>query len=113
MKHDDEDYKDNTPHDDEDEPSEFEGVYVIDDDTADLLGTAVGIIQMTATLQMGEEHRENLMIIADEIAARFAIDRDSITVEEVIHGDEILYKPRGGVMGDEEPEAEGPAVDSE
>jgi hypothetical protein len=25
----------------------------------------------------------------------------------------VLYRPLGGVMGDDEPEAEGPAVDAE
>ena len=104
--------------DNELEDDEFEGVYVIDDDTADLLATAIGILHMTAGMQMGEEHRENLMIIADEIQARFAIDADSITVEEQVVTDpdtgeqELIYKPKGGVMGDEpqEPEeAEGPA----
>ena len=98
---------------------EFEGVYVVDDDTADLLATAIGILQMMSQVQMGEDHRENLLIIADEIQARFAIEKDSIQVEEVVIDNpdtgeqEILYKPPGGVMGDEpipdSPEAEGPA----
>jgi hypothetical protein len=98
---------------------EFEGVYVVDDDTADLLATAIGILQMMSQIQMGEDHRENLLIIADEIQARFAIEKDSIQVEEVVIDNpdtgeqEILYKPPGGVMGDEpipdSPEAEGPA----
>ena len=99
--------------------AEFEGVYVIDDDTADLLATAIGILQLTAGMQLGEDHRENLLIIADEIQQRFAIEKDSIQVEEVVienpetGEEEILYRPPGGVMGDESPEAEGPAVDAE
>ena len=105
----------------ENESEEWEGVYVVDDSTADLLATAVGILQMMSQAQLGEDHRENLLIIADELQARFAIEKDSIQVEEiVVHNpetgeDEILYKPPGGVMGDDEPEneAEGPAADSE
>ena len=99
----------------------YEGVYIVDTDTADLLGTAIGILQMCAGMQLGEDHRENLLIIADEIQERFAIEKDSITVEERIVTDpetgeeEILYRPQGGVMGDgeddEDPpkQAEGPA----
>lgn len=99
--------------------SEWEGVYVVDDETANLLATAVGILQMMSQAQLGEDHRENLLIIADELQARFAIEKDSIQVEEVIienpetGEEEILYRPPGGVMGDESPEAEGPAADSE
>ena len=98
----------------------YEGVYIVDTDTADLLGTAIGILQMCAGMQLGEDHRENLLIIADEIQERFAIEKDSITVEERIVTDpetgeeEILYRPQGGVMGDDKDEdspkeAEGPA----
>src|SRR5210317_2253728 len=56
-----------------DEDDDFEGVYVVDDDTADLLATAIGILQMMSQVQLGEDHRENLLIIADELRARFAI----------------------------------------
>lgn len=91
----------------ENEP-EFEGVYVVDDDTADLLATAIGILQMMSQVQLGEDHRENLVIIAEELQARFAIEKDSMTVEEIViqnpetGEDEILYRPPGGVMGDED-----------
>src|SRR6056300_1689947 len=68
--------------DEEDFDAEFEGVYVVDDSTADLLATAVGILQMMSQAQLGEDHRENLLIIADELQARFAIESDSIAVEE-------------------------------
>ena len=115
MNQDDDDIYDDE--DDEELEEEFEGVYVIDDDTADLLASAIGIIQMTAGLQLNQEARDNLHIIADAIQERFAIEQDSITVEEQIvtnpdtGEEEILYKPKGGVFGDdEEPEqAEGPA----
>lgn len=116
----DDDYDNST--DDDAHQDEFEGIYVVDDDTAQLLATAIGIIQMMSDAQLGETHKENLLIIADELQARFAIDLDSIQVEEVVTEDpetgeeEILYKPRGGVMGDEPEEpkqAEGPAVDPE
>ena len=93
--------------------SDFDGgVYVVDDDTARLLEVVIGMIHMLATTQMEETSRENCHIIADELAERFAITlAGDIEVEEIIHGDEVLYKPRGGVMGDDAPEAEGPAPD--
>lgn len=101
--------------DDTDEDDDFEGVYVVDDDTADLLATAIGILQMMSQVQLGEDHRENLLIIADELRARFAIEKDSIQVEEIVtHNpetgeEEILYKPPGGVMGDEDKPEKGEA----
>jgi len=116
MNQDDIENQDNT-----DEDDDFEGVYVVDDDTADLLATAIGILQMMSQVQLGEDHRENLLIIADAIQERFAIEKDSIQVEEIVTQnpetgeEEILYKPPGGVMGDEiKPDkGEAPAVDSE
>ncbi len=90
------------------------GVYIVDDDTARLLEVVIGMVHMLATTQMEQTSRENCQIIAEELAERFALALEGdIEVEEIIHGDEILYKPRGGVMGDDKPEAEGPAVDSE
>jgi hypothetical protein len=116
MNQDDIESEDNTEPQDE-----FEGVYIVDDDTADLLATAIGILQMMSQVQLGEDHRENLVIIAEELRARFAIEKDSMQVEEIViqnpetGEDEILYRPPGGVMGDEDnPEkGEAPAVDSE
>ena len=116
MNQDDIENQDNT-----DEDDDFEGVYVVDDDTADLLATAIGILQMMSQVQLGEDHRENLLIIADAIQERFAIEKDSIQVEEIVTQnpetgeEEILYRPPGGVMGDElKPDkGEAPAVDSE
>ena len=114
----DDDYSadDEFEHDDE----EFEGVYVVDDETADLIASAIGVLQMMSQIQMGEDHRENLLIVADELSARFAIEKDSMAVEEVIIDNpetgeqEILYRPPGGVFGDlASPEAEGPAENSE
>ena len=103
----------NEPLNDDDDTA-FEGVYVIDDDTADILATAIGVLQMMSQAQLGEDHRDNLMIIAEELAARFGLVED-IDVEEVITANpdtgeqEILYRPLGGVMGDLSlpPEAEG------
>ena len=94
------------------EPEQFEGVYIVDDETLELLTTAVGCLGMLSQVQLDEAPRENLLIIADELAARFGLS-ENIEVEEQVHttedGEEIIYRPKGGVMGDEPEEAEGPA----
>jgi hypothetical protein len=94
------------------EPPQFEGVYIVDDDTLRLLEVVVGMLHLLAQTQVDEGARENCHIIADELADRFAVSAEDIEVEEIIHGDEVLYRPRGGVMGDEDPEAEGPKPES-
>lgn len=108
----------NDPHDTDDEDSEFEdgydgGFYIVDSDTQRLLEVVIGMIHMLSQTQMEANARENCAIIADELAERFGLSDVDLEVEEIIHGDEVLYKPRGGVMGDDKPEAEGPAVDAE
>lgn len=101
----------NDEHDNSPEP--FEGVYTVDDDTERLLEVVVGMLHMLANTQVDEEARENCIVIAHELADRFGIEGEEMVVEEQIHttdeGEEIIYKPRGGVFGDEPEEAEGPA----
>jgi hypothetical protein len=96
----------------ENDDDEFEGVYIVDDETMDLLQTVISVTRMAASVQVNEDARENLDIIASALAERFGIE-DSMIVEEQIHttdeGEEIIYKPKGGVFGDEPEEAEGPA----
>lgn len=94
---------DHEEHDDELE--EFEGNYVVDDDTLDLLSSAVGCITLLASAQLESQARENLIIIAEELSERFMLNSVDILVEEQVHstedGEELIYKPRGGVFGDE------------
>ena len=99
---------DDSDYNDDDDDAEFEdgydgGVYIVDDDTARLLDVVVGMIHMLAATQMEDVSRENCLVIADELSERFGIGPvgDSFEVEEIIHGDEVFYKPRGGVMGDD------------
>ena len=99
----------NDDNDFEDDNDEFEnedgydgGVYIIDDDTARLVEVVVGMIHMLAATQMEDNSRENCLVIADELSERFGIGPvGEFEVEEIIHGDEVFYKPRGGVMGDD------------
>jgi hypothetical protein len=49
---------------------------------------------------MLDQARDDLLLCADELARVF-----NITAQEVIeqhHGDEIIYKPKGGLFDDEE-----------
>lgn len=91
---------------DEDDSEGFEGVYVVDEDTARLLEVVVGMIHMLGNTQVDEQARDNCYVIAQELSERFGVPDDSMEVEEIIHGDEILYKPKGGVFGDEPLEPE-------
>ena len=99
----------NDDNDFEDDNDDFEnedgydgGVYIIDDDTARLVEVVVGMIHMLAATQMEDNSRENCLVIADELSERFGIGPvGEFEVEEIIHGDEVFYKPRGGVMGDD------------
>jgi hypothetical protein len=99
----------------DDEPQEFEGAYIVDDETADMLASAIGVLHMMSQVQLSEEARDNLIVIAEALRERFEIEGESMIVEEVTVSnpetgeDEILYRPPGGVFGDEPEEAEGPA----
>lgn len=77
----------------------------IDEDTLQLLEVALNCMIQLADAQMDDTSRENLTLIADEIAARFAISAMHVE-EEVTDDGETIYKPRGGVFNDldEEPD---------
>lgn len=94
-------HEDDELHDEGLEGDEFEGTYIVDDDTLRLLEVVVGMVNMLGQSQVDETARDNCFVIADELASRFAVTLGDITVEEIIHEGEVLYKPPGGVMGDE------------
>jgi len=80
-------------------------VYALDDSTLELIEIALNCMVQLGDAQMDATSRDNLLLIADEIAERFAIT--SYHVEEEITDDgETIYKPRGGVFNDldEEPD---------
>ena len=84
----------------------------IDDDTLQLIEVALNCMMQLSDVQMDESARENVVMIADEIAARFAISAMHVE-EEVTDDGETIYKPRGGVFNDldEEPEEEDKTLD--
>ena len=86
----------------------------IDDDTLQLIEVALNCMMQLSDVQMDEAARENVVLIADEIAARFAISAMHVE-EEVTDDGETIYKPRGGVFNDlddaEEPEEEDKTLD--
>lgn len=73
--------------------------YDIDDDTQDLIEVALNCMVQLSSAQLDDTAAENLILIADEIALRFNITRTDIIEEQ--HGDEIIYKPKGGLFNDD------------
>lgn len=76
--------------------------YVLDDETQKLIEIALNCMVQLADAQILEQAREDLMVCADELARVFNIPH--VDVVEQHHGDEIIYKPRKGIFGDEEEE---------
>jgi len=74
--------------------------YTVDEDTQNLIEIALNCLVQLSEAQLDEAAAANLITIADALAERFNITRTDL--EEQHHGDEIIYKPRGGVFGDDE-----------
>jgi hypothetical protein len=83
--------------------------YDVDEDTRLLIETACNCIVALSEAQLQEESKIGLIAIADSLAERFGIH--SLEIEEEIHstdeGEEIIFKPKGGLFQEDEPE--GPA----
>jgi hypothetical protein len=73
--------------------------YVLDDETQKLIEIALNCMVSLADAQMLEQAREDLLVCADELARVFNVPH--IDVVESHHGDEIIYKPKGGIFDDE------------
>ena len=82
----------------------------IDDDTLQLIEVALNCMMQLSDVQMDEAARENVVLIADEIAARFAISAMHVE-EEVTDDGETIYKPRGGVFNDLDDSEEDKTLD--
>ena len=76
--------------------------YDLDSETLTLIEVALNCLVQLSEAQLDEEAAQNLLAIADELAVRFNISRSEI--EETLHGDEVIYKPKGGLFKDEEDE---------
>lgn len=74
--------------------------YILDEETQKLIEVALNCISTLADAQLSEDAREDLLLIADEIARVFCVD--AIEVVEQHHGDEVIYKPRKGIFDDED-----------
>ena len=85
-------------------------VYILDAETTVLIETALNCLITLADAQIDETSKDNLELIADEIADRFGIN--TYKVVETVHTDsdgteEVIYSPQGGLgLGDdtEDPE---------
>jgi len=69
--------------------------YIVDDATIELLEVALNCMVQLGEAQLDEEARDNLLVIAEELAKRFNISY--IDVEETDQG-EVIYKPKGGIF---------------
>lgn len=83
-------------HDDEIQP-----VYILDEDTQGLVVVALDALITLSDSQVDDASSAALQVIADTLAERFAINHYEVI--ETIHTDElgneeIIYKPRGGVL---------------
>ena len=104
----DDDFDDDEELDDQGELQEFP-VYLVDDDTRNLIEVALNCMLQLSDAQVDDESAQSLMAIADSIALRFNIEKAD--VEETVHTtddgeEEIIYKPRGGVFKDQDDEDE-------
>jgi len=84
------------------EPNDQNNSYILDEETQKLIEIALNCMVQLADAQMLDQAREDLMLCADELARVFNIPH--VDVVEQHHGDEIIYKPRKGIFGDEEEE---------
>ena len=80
-------------------------VYILDDDTTYLIESALNCMITLADAQVDEASKDNLELIADEIANRFGIN--SYKVVETVHTsddgeEEVIYSPLDGLgLGDD------------
>jgi hypothetical protein len=99
----------NNDNDDDYEDDDDVPFYDVDEDTRQLIETACNCIIALSEAQLQEESKIALTVIADSLAERFGIH--SLEIEEEIHstdeGEEIIFKPKGGLFQEDEPE--GPA----
>ena len=85
-------------------------VYILDDDTTYLIESALNCMITLADAQVDEASKDNLELIADEIANRLGIN--SYKAVETVHTsddgeEEVIYSPLDGLgLGDdtEDPE---------
>ena len=74
--------------------------YSVDEETQNLIEVALNCMLQLSSAQVDDDAAENLELLADELAKRFGIR--PVELEEQQHGDEIIYKPRGGVFRDDD-----------
>jgi hypothetical protein len=75
-------------------------VYMVDDDTRDLIEAALNCMISLSEAQVNPDSAEGILGIADSLAIRFGISR--IEVEQEVHTedgvDEVIYKPKDSIF---------------
>ena len=98
---------DENSHDDLENSPQEDPVYLLDPETEELVMTALSCMVTLADAQVTKADGDALIIIADTLASRFAIDK--FEVVETVHTDsdtgdeEIIYTPlSGSILPDDE-----------
>jgi hypothetical protein len=107
--------------DDREDDEELEGteqfpVYLVDEETRDLIEAALNCMVSLSEAQISEESAQGILGIADSLAIRFGINR--IEVEQEVHSedgvDEVIYKPKNSIFKskllDDDEEASAPGA---
>ena len=101
--------KELTMHDDDEAAAnDTTPLYIVDTDTESLIHAALNSMVTISDCQVDEASATALLVLADELALRFGIDR--FEVVETIHTDhngdeEIIYTPKSGSIIPEEDDA--------
>lgn len=74
--------------------------YTVDEQTQSLIEVALNCLVQLSEAQIEQNAADNILTIAEELAERFSIPRTEI-IEE-LHEGETIYKPKGGIFGDED-----------
>lgn len=95
--------------DDNDDALEEVPIYIVDDDTRQLLEVACNCLATLAEAQVNEEAAQGLVTIADALAERFNIGHLDQEIHTTDDGEEeIILKPQGGIFpiqGDDDGDA--------
>ena len=94
-------------HDDDEAANDITPVYFVDEHTEELIHAALNSMVAVADCQVDEASATALLVLADELALRFGIDR--FEVLETVHTDdngdeEIIYTPKSGSIIKDSPD---------
>lgn len=78
--------------------------YQVDEETQELLEAALNCLVRLSDAQVSDEGIDGLLSIAEQLSEAFGIQQLDAEVHYNESGEEIIYKPRGGLFGNDEDE---------